>query len=724
MSAVNVSRRGLLRGMGALIVGTHLPGCRATLPTPPLSAHGPARHPDATPLNAFVRIAEDDTIAIALPQSEMGQGVFTALPMLVAEELDADWARVQPEHGAAHKAYAQTLGPGVRMQVTGGSTSVPAWHQPLREAGATARAMLVAAAAARWDVSPAECTTENSVVTHAASGKSARYGELVSEAARMSPPAGVQLKDPADYRIIGTDLPRADLVAKVDGTAAFGMDTRLAGMKYATVVACPVFGGRVGSVDEAAARAVPGVLDVLAFDDFVAVVADSTWHAKKGAEALSVTWDEGPNADLSSAAISAALRDALDDDGARKMRKDGKARKLLAEAETIIEADYEVPYVHHATMEPMNCTAHVQTDRCDVWAPTQAQTLAVNTASKRSGLSKDKVFVHTTFLGGGFGRRGQDDFVDQAVQIATRTDGPVQLVWTREEGFRHGFYRPAFTCRQRATLTADGRRPHAWHARASGDNVLRLWVPGLLEDLKFLDTFAVEGLPESPYAIEHVLVEYARREFKVPIGFWRSVGHSHNAFFKEGFFDEIAHAAGRDPVELRRELLEHHPRERAVLDKAAEAAGWGSPPAGRHQGVALHESFGSIVAEVAEISVTDGQLKVHKVTAAVDCGPVVHPDTVHAQVMGAIGFGLSEALRGRIEIDKGRVVQSNFHDYPLLSMAEMPEVEVHIIEDSGGPVGGIGEVGTPPIAPAVCNAIFAATGQRIRSLPILDALRA
>ena len=708
----DVSRRAvLLAGLGALVVGVHLPGVGRAEGTP---------YDDVDPnLNAFVSIDADGNIEVFGPSSEMGQGVSTALPMLVAEELDADWSRVRYRHAPADDPYKIRMGP-LRMQVTGGSRSVMAWYDPLREAGAMARAVLILAAAREWGVHPATCATRASVVHHPETGRQASYGQLADAASRLKAPSRVALKDPEDFTLIGTNVDRLDLPDKVTGRAVFGADVRLPGMVYATAVACPVFGGRVASVDDAAAAAVPGVIAVMPFDDWVAVVADGFWPAKQGANRLRITWDEGDN-HLDTATVRRILVEGLDQPRATKTHKRGDPDPWL-QSDDLFEAVYEVPYLDHAPMEPMNCTAHVTGDRCDVWVGTQSQTRAQSAAMKITGLKRSRVHIHTTLLGGGFGRRGNEDFVEQAVTLSHRLGIPVQLQWTREETLRHGFYRPAFAARVRASTSASGR-PNAMHLRVCGDNVVHRYVPKVLRRLPPIQAFASEGLGHTnPYRIRNLLVDYVPAALPIPIGFWRSVSYSHNCFFLESAIDELAVAADRDPVELRMELLVDAPRFQTVLQRAAEASGWGQAPEGRFQGVAIQESFGSLAAEVAEVSVDAGQIRVHRITVAVDCGQVVHPANVEAQMMGGVLYGLSAALYGQITLDGGRVTQSNFHDYPLLRLSEAPEVDVQLVRSPGSPLGGIGEVGTPPVAPAVCNALFRATGRRIRRLPIAAAL--
>lgn len=702
--SLQVTRRSLLAGFGALVVGLHLP-------SPAWAGDDSGR----SPINAFVVISSDGTVTVLVPSSEMGQGITTSLPQLVAEELDVAWEDVRVEHAPEDEAYRLKLAPGYVVMITGGSNSIMGWWTPMRKAGAAAREMLVAAAASRWGVSTDSCSTAGGVVT--SGSNSATYGELAAEAATRKAPKDPTLK--SELKIIGQSLPRKDVLDKVTGACEFGIDVRIPDLVQACSVACPVFGGKVGSVDDTASRAIPGVLDVLVFEDFVAVVAETWWPARQGVRALNVTWDEGPNAALDDAEISRRLHAGLElDVCANKGKKHGRAESSLGDRADL-DVRYAVPYLDHQTMEPMNCTVRLSEDRCEVWTGTQNQTLARRDVEEITGLAFEDIDIHTTYLGGGFGRRGNNDFIQQAVKIATRTARPVQLIWSREEGTRHGFYRPAYAARMRARCSPEGL--DAVHIRIAGRNILDRYISGPLTRTSLYTHFPMEGLLEtSPYEFENVLVDWSPADLPVPIGFWRSVGHSHNAFFMESFLDEIAHAMEVDPVELRRQLIsEEHPRFRSVLDRAVSEAG--APPEGRFHGVALHECFGSICAQVAEVSVTD-TVRVHRITAAVDCGPVVNPDIVHAQIMSGAIFGVSEALAAKLTLKDGRIVQGNFHDYPILRMAQAPQVDVHIVDTPGAPIGGIGEIGTPPAAPAVCNAIFAATGQRIRRLPILDAL--
>jgi CO/xanthine dehydrogenase Mo-binding subunit len=687
--------------------------------------------------NAWVRIDSDGTVTVIVDRSEMGQGVMTALPMLVAEELDADMSRVRAEMAPAARVYDN---PVFRAQATGGSTSVRTAWEPLRRAGATARAMLVAAAAGQWGVPAAECATVRGEVIHGPTGRRLSYGALVAAAARLPVPADVPLKSPRDFCIIGTRVPRLDGAMKVDGSAVFGLDVRVPGLLVAVIARCPVPGGTLARFDDGAARAVPGVRHVVAVDAGVAVVADGFWPAKLGRDALAIEWSEGPNATLSSATIRAACLAAMEGDDAATAAARGDVDAAFGRAARTLTATCEFPFLAHATMEPMNCTAHVRADACDIWAPTQNQAGARQVGVDVTGLPFEAVRVHTTLLGGGFGRRVEMDFVTEAVQVSQAVGAPVKVVWTREDDIRHDVYRPATCSVVRVGLDAGGL-PIAWSHRISGPSIMARvlrplartvmpeWFPRGLRDVSAatvarlaglaVDRSAVEGADGIPYAIEHIRVEYAAHESGVPVGFWRSVGHSHTAFVVETLLDEVAAAGGHDPYELRRRLLAGAPRHLRALETAAGAAGWGTPlPAGRGRGLAVHESFGSYVAEVAEVSVAaDGTVRVHRVVCAIDCGMVVHPGLVEAQMESGIVFGLTAALKGEITIRDGRVEQGNFHDYPVLRMDEMPAVEVHIIP-STEPPGGVGEPSTPPIAPAVANAVFAATGRRIRRLPI------
>jgi len=692
-------------GGTALVIGFYLPGKFEAL-----AAEAPSAEPAA--LNAWVRIAPDDAVTFIIDKSEMGTGVVTSLSMLLAEELECDWKKIRTEFAPAARQYFNPL---FGLQGTGGSTSVRASWGPLTKAGAAGRAMLIAAAANQWGVDPATCHAENGTVMHTPTKKKLRYGALVEEAAKLPVPANPALKDPKNYKYIGKPMKRLDAPAKVSGKAGFGIDVRLPNIRHAVVARCPVFGGKLKSFDESKAKAIRGVKQVLQISSGVAVVADNTWSAMEGRRALQITWDEGSNAANSSEAIRKLYLEQSEKPGAIA-RKDGDADAALASAAKKVEAAYEVPFLAHATMEPMNCAADVHADGCDIYAPTQFQTFSQNTGAKITGLKPEQIRVHTTFLGGGFGRRAEQDFISDAVEISKAAGVPVQVTWSREDDMQHDFYRPAAYTKLTGGLDVDGW-PVAWKCRVVSPSIMSRFFPGSVKD--GLDNSSVEGIIEMKYGIPNFLCEYVLTETGVPVGFWRSVGNSQNGYIVESFVDELAKSGGKDPFEFRRKLLENAPRHRGVLELAAERAGWGKPlPAGRTRGIAVVESFGSFVAEVAEVSVNrSGDVRVDRVVCAVDCGRHVNPDSVAAQMEGAIAYGLTAALKGQITIDKGRVKQSNFHDYELLRLNEMPQVEVHIVPSNEAP-GGAGEPGTPPIAPAVCNAIFAATGKPIRRLPI------
>ena len=705
----------------ALTLGVTLTGCKTeALPDPGGASFAP---------DAWIRVEPDGIVRVMVDRSEMGQGVSTALPMLVAEELDADWDKVRFEFAPANAAYRNPLSIG---QVTGGSTSIMAAWTPLRQAGAKARAMLVSAAAATWGVTAAECRTAQGEVIHEASGRKLGYGELSARAALLPVPELVSLKSPASFTLIGKSVPRLDTIAMVTGTIRYGVDMMPEGVKTALIARCPVPGGRLRRFDGSRARAIPGVRAVVAVAAGVAVVADGYWAAFKGREVLDVEWDEGALASISSESIAARLRAAVNDAG-REARAEGNAGKALEGAARVIEAEYDLPFLAHACMEPMNCTAHVRAGAVDVWVPTQAQVMprvlgggTRGVAAKAAGVKPEQVRVHTTNLGGGFGRRSEMDFVTEAVDVSRATGMPVRVMWSREDDIRHDFYRPITYHRLRAGLDAAGR-PVAWDHHIVSPSILGRFIPGFIPDWVAglagpmkggIDPTAVEGAAEIPYAIDALQVRWSREDLGVPVGFWRSVGHTHNAFVVETFLDELAAAAGQDPVAFRRGLLPEGSRHRRVLDAVAEKSGWGTPlPEGRARGVAVHESYGSWCAQVAEVSVEGRAVRVHRVVAAFDCGTVLNPDLVTAQIEGGIVYGLSAALHGRITLEQGSVVQGNFHDYPVLRMNEMPVIEVHLVPNGDAP-GGAGEPGTPPIAPAVANALAALTGKRQHALPL------
>lgn len=737
-------RRFLLGGLGvagALIIGWGVMPPRQRL-------HGSSSLPAGegeVRLNGWVKLGRDGTVTVAMPQCEMGQGVYTALPMLVAEEMDVPLSMVKIERAPIDKIYGNIValqdglpfhpeGAGafkevavwvtgklareVGLMITGGSTSVRDTWGPLREAGATARAMLVAAAAQGWGVTAAECRTEDGMVIHA-SGKKLGYGEL-AERALESRPGTVRLKQPSEFRLIGTPAPRRDAAAKVNGSAVFGLDPRPEGLVYAAVRMCPTIGGGLRNLSADAAMAMPGVIRVVDFSGAargmagVAVIARSYWQAEQAAGALQIDWSEDANAGLSTASVFRELASKLDSESGFTYHEAG--RPDMANAVRQIKAEYRAPFLAHATMEPVNCTAQVRDGKVTLWASTQVPSLAVDAAARVAGVRAEDVSLQVTYLGGGFGRRLEIDMIAQGVAIAAQADGaPVQVIWSREEDMTHDFYRPAALARFSASLDAAGNVVAYENRLASG--AITHQVIERTFDLPGAgpDKTAVEGAFDIPYEFPHQKIAHVTVPTPVPLGYWRSVGHSHNAFFKECFVDELAHAAGRDPVEFRRSVLKRHPRHLAVLDAAVERAG--KPPAGRAHGVALHQSFGAIVAEVAEVSVEGSDIRVHRVVCAIDCGIAVNPNIIAQQMESGVVFGLSAALFGEVTIKDGKPAQTNFHDYPVLRMDQAPQVETIVIR-SAEPPEGVGEPGVPPIAPAVANGVFALTGKRLRSLPL------
>jgi isoquinoline 1-oxidoreductase beta subunit len=664
--------------------------------------------------NAFVRIGTDGQIVLTMPYVEMGQGTYTSIPMLIAEELEVDLKQVRLEHAPPNeKLYANPL---LGVQATGNSNAIRGAWQPLRQAGATARTMLVAAAAKRWNVDPAACRAQSGEVLHPPTGRSASYGALAADAARMPVPDKVALKRPEDFRLIGTPAKRLDTPAKLNGTAVYGIDVRPPGVKIATLAQSPVFGGRVKSVDDAAAKAVKGVRQIVRLDDAVAVVADHMGAAKKGLAALRVEWDEGPHARLTTQDIAGELEKATLDPGV-VAQNIGNVDAAMAGAATKLAATYQVPFLAHATMEPMNCTVHVRQDGCEIWVGNQAIARAQAAAAKVTGLPLDKVVVHNHLIGGGFGRRLESDGIARAAEIARQVDGPVKVVWSREEDIQHDMYRPFFFDRMSAGLDPNGT-PVAWNHRFAGSSVIARWLPPGFKN--GLDPDTTEGAIDLVYGLPNFHVEYLRVEPPgIPTAFWRSVGPSHNVFVTESFMDELAAAAKQDPVAYRRALLDKSPRAKAVLELAAEKAGWGQPlPQGQGRGVSLQFAFATYMAQVADVEVSkDGTVRVRRVVCAVDCGIPVNPDTIRAQIQSAINFGITAALHGEITLKNGRVEQANFDSYQMLRMDEAPAIEVHIVQ-SLEPPGGMGEAGTSAIVPAVTNAIFAATGKRLRKLPV------
>jgi isoquinoline 1-oxidoreductase beta subunit len=672
--------------------------------------------------NGWVHIGTDGVVTVTVDKSEMGQGVTTAYLMLIAEELEVDPTTVRvgptPENPAG---WTRRMG-------TGGSSSVRSSYDILRKAGAAAREMLVAAAAQQWGISPDACRAERGMVIETAGKRKIAYGRLVTRAATLPVPADPTLKDAKDFRVLGTRVRRFDTPVKVNGTAHFGIDVRVPGMLYASIERSPVFGGAAKHVDDTTAKSAPGVRHVTVLewspDDTkaarmetsVAVVADRYWQALTARRTLGIDWAERPPTSLDSPAITAKFAGLAQQPGVRA-RVEGDAAAAIATVAKKVEAVYEVPYLAHAAMEPMNCTASVRSDGCDVWVSTQNQSATQRIAAQVAGLPVDRVRVHTTYLGGGFGRRSETDFVAEAVRLSKEVGAPVQVIWTREDDIRHDFYRPATYNRLVGGLDAGGN-PVVWTHHIVGASI-SLSKHQALEN--GIDGSLVEGAANLPYAIPNILVEQTAVDLPVPCGYWRSVGSSHNAYVTESFFDELARAGGKDPYELRRVLLRDQPRLLAVLDLAADRAGWGKPlPEGRHRGIAVAEAFGSYVAEVVEITLADdGKCRVHRVVCAVDCGPTVNPDTIEAQMQGGIVYGLSAALYGEITIEGGRARQGNFNDYPVVRMNEMPRIEVYIIP-STQKQGGIGEPGVPPIAPAVANAILSATGSPVRQLPMVQ----
>jgi isoquinoline 1-oxidoreductase subunit beta len=704
------SRRRLLQA-GAAIGGGLL--LSVNLPFPDGGAE--AAGGDGFVPNAFIRIDRDGQIVLTMPYVEMGQGTYTSISMLIAEELEVDLEQVRLEHAPPNeKLYSNPLIGGV--QATGSSNAIRGAWQPLRQAGAVARTMLVSAAAKKWKVEPASCRAERGEVIHAASGRRIKYGVLATDAAKLPVPENVALKRPQDFKLIGTPAKRLDAPAKVNGTAVFGIDVRPPGVKIATLAQSPVFGGRLKSVDDTAAKTVKGVRQIVRLDDAVAVVADHMGAAKKGLAALAIEWDDGPHAKLNTDDIAGTLEKATLNAGP-VAQNIGDINTAMANAITKIEAIYQVPFLAHATMEPMNCTVHVRKDGCEVWVGNQVIARAQATAAKVTALPLDKVVVHNHLIGGGFGRRLEIDGVTRAVQIAQHVNGPVKVVWTREEDIQHDMYRPYFFHRISAGLDEKGE-PVAWNHRLAGSSILARWLAPAFDDGLGPDT--TEGAIDLAYDLPNMHVEYLRVEPPgIPTTFWRSPGPSHNVFVTESFMDELAAAAKQDAVAYRRALLDKSPRAKAVLELAAEKAGWGqSLPERVGRGVSLQFVFGTYMAQVAEVEVSkNGAVRVRRVVCAVDCGTVVNPDTVEAQIQGAIIFGLTAALYGEVTLKDGRVQQTNFNTYRMLRMNETPAIEVHIVQNSEPP-GGMGEPGTSAIIPAVTNAIFAATGKRLRKMPI------
>jgi isoquinoline 1-oxidoreductase subunit beta len=701
--AINITRRNFLKATaaasGALMVGGYFPGF-----------DNEAMAAGSLQPNVWVKVDADNSVTIMLSQLEMGQGVMTSMPMLVAEELDVEWNNIKTEWTPADAKYGNPNFGGA--QLTAGSNSVRGMWKILRESGAAARAMLVTAAAQTWSVPENTCTTDKGEVVHKASGRRVRYGSLVEKAAALPVPKNVALKDPKDFRLLGQSLPRLDVPDKVNGKAGFGLDVKRPGLLTARVVRCPVFGGKVASFNADKAKAVPGVQHVVQISTGIAVVADNYWAASKGAQALEIKWDEGALATLNSADIMKKYV-ALAEQPGKVARTQGDTAAALKSSRAF-ERTFQVPFLAHACMEPMNCTADVRPDRCDVWVPTQGQTSAQGAAVAASGLPAKAVNIYTTYLGGGFGRRGESDFVTDAVETSKAVGKPVKVVWTREDDIQHDYYRPVTYVRMWGAVDEQGQ-PVAFMQRMVQQSLMKR-----LGNLPAngVDFISMDGAANLPYAIQNIRIEYTESDPGIPYGFWRSVGASVNGYVVEAFVDELATAAGKDPYQFRHDLLSKAPRHRAVLDLVAEKSGWGKPlPQGHGRGIAIMECFGSIVGQVAEVSVTNGAVRVHKVWCAVDTGWVINPDTIKAQMEGGTIYGLTAALKGEITIDKGRVMQHHFNDYPMMRHNEAPEVEVHIVPSVEAP-GGIGEPSTAVAAGALVNAIAAVTGKRIYRLPI------
>ncbi len=669
--------------------------------------------------NAFVRIAPDETVTVIANHSEMGQGIYTSLPMLLNEELEADWSKIKVEAAPVDPAYNHTV---FGVQMTGGSTTTPSEWERFRKMGAMARLMLIEAAAQKWNVAADSCHVEKGVVVHAASGKKATYGSLAEAASQLKPPANIPLKDPKQFTLIGKSPKRLDTPSKVNGTAQFGLDVRLPGMVYAVVARPPVFGGKVSNVDSADALKIPGVRAVEQIPSGVAIVADRYWSAKLGRDKLKITWDDGENAVLSTSKMTEEFSKLSSTPG-KIAKKVGDPAAALAGAAKTITAEYDVPYLAHAMMEPLNCVVDLRADSCELWTGTQFETVDRLNAAKVAGLPPEKVKVNTTLLGGGFGRRANplSDFVVEAVYVAKVAKAPVKVVWTREDDLAGGWYRPKWHDRFTAGVDGDGN-PVAWTHTIVGQSIMAGTAFENFAIKDGVDSTSVEGAADLLYGIPNLQVDLHSPKIGVPVQWWRSVGHSHTGFSVEAFLDEVAHLGNKDPYELRRTLLAREPRMLALLNLVAEKAGWGKPlPKGVGRGIATHFSFDSYVAQVVEASVAkNGEVKVHRVICAVDCGRAVNPDIVKAQMEGGIIFGLTAALKTEITLENGRIQQKNFHDYQMLRMFESPAIEVHIVPSEASPTG-VGEPSVPPVAPALVNAIFAVTGKRVRTLPIRTA---
>ncbi len=709
--ATQIKRRDFLK-TGAAISG----GLLLNLYVPDWAPARAAQSSSPVVLNAFVHIGSDDWVTVISNHSEMGQGIYTSLPMMIAEELEADWSKIRVQSSPVAAVYNHTV---FGIMMTGGSTTTNSEYDRFRKMGAMARVMLIDAAAQSWGVDPGTCHAEKGYVVHSASKRRASFGSLAAAASKLAPPKDVALKDPKDFIIIGKPIHRLDTPSKTNGTAQFGLDVYIPGMLTAVVARPPVFGGKVSSFNADKAKEIPGVLNVLEVPSGVAVIANGFWPAKLGREKLDIIWEEGPGAKISTANMREQYA-ALSKTSGTLAKKVGDPAGALAGAAKTITAEYEVPYLSHSMMEPLNVVVDLRDDHCEIWTGTQFQTGDRAAAAGVAGLKPEQVEIHTTLLGGGFGRRANpaSDFVTEAVHVAAVAKVPVKVVWTREDDIRGGWYRPMWYDHFAAGLDASGN-PVAWTHTIVGQSIFDGTMFASFGIKDGVDTASVEGAADIIYSIPNIQVDLHSPKNEVPVQWWRSVGHSHTGFSVEAFLDEVAHAGGKDPYQFRRALLAHQPRMLAVLDLAVEKAHWNGPlPAGHGRGIATHFSFDSYVAQVAEVSVEkDGTVRVHRIVAAVDCGRTVNPDTVKGQLEGGIIFGLTAALKTEITLDKGRVQQRNFHDYPMVRMFESPAIEVYIVPSTEHPTG-VGEPGVPPVASAVANAIFAATGKRVRRLPI------
>lgn len=696
------SRRDLLKlgalAGGGLLLGIALGGC-----SKPAALGGAGGQPVA-----WLRIGGDDSITVFVDKSEMGQGVYTALTQLLAEELGVALEAIRVEAAPVAPEYVNNL---LGAQITGGSTSIRDGFEKLRKAGAQARTMLLQAAATHWGVAPGELRIDGGAVLHGKERLS--YGALAEAAAKLPIPKEITLKPATEFTLVGKPAKRIDTAAKLDGSATYGIDVKLPGMLHGAIAQCPTLGGKLASFDGSAAEAMPGVKKIVGVGNGVVVVADHYWQARKALEAVKITWDPGANANLGSQGIRSRLRNAATREG-RGVRADGDASAAIKTAAKVVRATYELPLLAHATLEPQCCTADVRTDGADIHAPTQTQTIAQATAAAAAGLKPEQVKIHTTLLGGGFGRRLEVDVIPAAVLASKAVGKPVKVIWSREEDTTHDTYRPPAHDEVVGAFDASGKLV-AWKLDLTGPSITARMFPPVVATA--VDPFAVEAAANFPYDVPNVAVNYNREEIGIDVGYWRSVSHALNCFVAESFIDELAHAAAQDPYAFRSGLLRKQPRFKRVLDEAANRAGWGKAPAGHHQGIALMEGYGTYMAQVVEISMRGNQLAIHRITCAVDCGQMVNPNIVDQQVEGSILFGLTAALWGEITLAKGQVQQRNFDSYRMLRLPEAPRIDVHLLASGEAP-GGIGEPGTAVVGPALANAIFAATGKRLRSLPI------